>query len=832
MNLLSIRGSFFGGFGDTASIPLDSPLVIFSGPHGSGKTSIAEALEWLFVGTTCRRLRSDVDEVEYRGALRSVLCPEGTDPFVEVQVRLRDNSTRTLRRTLHIAGTDEWTVAYVDGIEVPDFTSVGLVDAEHFYPIIVQHNLQELILSTGATRRKFISRLLGLEPLLAYDRAVDAANDRFMDSLPQDIAESYSAFQNLTTTIGQWGILQPLHQRWTADQLRYPADWNEVLEYCRAALQIPGASPGHIQNEAAHRADAARRAVFDITPFAPRTNLAALITSYDQDIQAVHSGFNHLRQSLANYAAARVQIYAQLQFALDPKRLEFWRTGLTFLDVSAIPDGQAVKCPFCEEFTITIDKADALRRRLDRTKQYTQTRKHLQEVIETCREQLETLISTARSLLPNRLGDTSRHRLRTLLPNNLNEIQIFSDSLEATHTALNTLERRIQSGQATLQNLLALADDPDQAEFVATFIQDTPATIVDLAHTPRTKVDEHSTMFGNFSIMLQPALASDETVRHFGLIQHLVTSRHTMFVASEVLRMREDLRQARQAVRDFLNRQDRNRIQRRGDEIGGWFELLYGGDPDVIKFRSVDPRGTAMRLLVSILGHTRHASTHLSQSQLNCLGLSMHIVSATANDCPFDFVLFDDPIQSFDDELRERFLGSAVSRLLDELGKQVIVLTHLRNLADRLRYGNERRRPLYYRFLPFSHQGIQVQPFNRLQSNSQEIRRRARGDDIERSVACQRLRTFVEHIIKAMYQAETGRAVPLEYEDRTGSDLVILLESIPGFPGPDLDYIRECIMFAVQPSHDDPAWHPPDTQIIAQRMDRLEQIGRNHGLNI
>lgn len=772
--------------------------------------------------------------MEHRGALRNVLCTEGTNPFVEVQVRLRDNSTRTLRRTLYIAGTNEWTVTYVDGIEVSDFASVGFVDTEHFYPIIVQHNLQELILSTGAKRRKFISRLLGLEPLLAYDRAVDIANDRFMNLLPQDITESYLAFQKLSTTISQWGILQlqALHQRWTAERVGYPADWNEVLEYCRAALQMPGASPSDIQNQAARRADDARRAVFDITRFAPRQNLPALITSYDQHIQAVQTGFNHLRQSLASYVAARAQIYVQLQFTLDPERLEFWRTGLGFLDVSAIPDGQAVQCPFCEELTITSDKANVLCKRLDRTDQYTQIRNHLQEVIKTCRGWLDNLIATAHSLLPNRLDDASRHRLTTLLPNNLDEIQTFGNKLEATHTAFSTLEEGIKSAQATLQNLLALADKPDQAEVVATFIQDTPTTIVDLAQTLQTKLSEHSEVFGRFSAMLQPVLASDQTVRHFELLQYLVTSRHTIFVANEVLRMREQLRQARQAVRSFLNREDHTRIQQRGNEIGDWFGLLYGGDPDVIQFSGVDPRGITMRLLVSILGHTRHASTHLSQSQLNCLGLAMHIVSATANDCPFDFVLFDDPIQSFDDELRERFLGFAVSRLLDQLGKQIIILTHLRHLADRLRYGNERRRPLYYRFLPFSDRGIQVEEFNRLRFDSQDIRRRARGGDVERSVACQRLRTFVEHIIKAMYQAETGQAVPLEYEDRTGSDLVILLESIPRFPRPDLDYIRESIMFGVQPSHDDPEWHPPDTHTIAQRMDRLEQIGRNHGLNI
>ncbi len=832
MKLVSIRGSFFRGFGDAPSISLDSPLVIFSGPNGSGKTAVAEALEWLFFGTTRRKLRGDVDEVEYRGSLRMVECPEGVDPFVEVAIRYPDDSINTLRRTLHIAGTDEWTVASVDGVEVPDFSSRGLVDAEYFYPIIIQDNLQERIRSTGATRRRYISCLLGLEPLIAFDRAVDAACNRFMSSLPQDIARSYEAFQDLDRKIGQRGELQPLHERWSSERVVYPADWNEVLEYCQSSLQMPSAPSDDILAQAILQADLARRAVFDTTPFAPKQNLERLVTSFEQHVQSVHVSFGHLQQSLADYASVRAQIYNQIQFTLDPERLNFWRTGFNFLDVSQITSDRALQCPFCDEMTITQEKAALFQERQNRTDQYTQVREHLQEVLESCCDGLADLVAAARLILPNQLDDAPRNRLEALLPHALNEVQQFGERIQATHTAFAELETEAQEARVTLCNLLALADDPTQIQTVATFVQDTPPTIANPAQALGAQVIEHSASFGSFVAILHPALSSQDTVRHFEMIQYLATTRQSISTASQVLQVREQSRQARQAARDFLRREDRNRIQERGDEIDDWFNTLYGGDPDVVRFGRVDPRGTTMRILGEVLGHTCHASTHFSQSQLNCLGLAMHIVSATAAKCPFGFVLFDDPIQSFGEELRERFIGPVVSRLLDQHQKQLIVLTHLQNVADRLRYGNEGRQPLFYRFEPFSDQGVQVRPFNRLRSASQRIRRRARGDDIERSVACQRLRTFVEHLIKAVYQVETDRAVPREYEDRTGADLVILLESARGFPRPDLDYVRESIMFGVQSSHDDPTWHPPDTQAIAQRMDRLEQVGRNHGLDI
>ena len=60
MRLLSLTVRNFRGFGSAgAPIALDADLILMFGPSGFGKTSLAEAIEWLFYGTTRRRLRGD-----------------------------------------------------------------------------------------------------------------------------------------------------------------------------------------------------------------------------------------------------------------------------------------------------------------------------------------------------------------------------------------------------------------------------------------------------------------------------------------------------------------------------------------------------------------------------------------------------------------------------------------------------------------------------------------------------------------------------------------------------------------------------------------------------
>ena len=52
MKLIGLKVAGVRGFNDEQTIDLDAKLVIYYGPNGSGKTSLGEAIEWLFYGRT------------------------------------------------------------------------------------------------------------------------------------------------------------------------------------------------------------------------------------------------------------------------------------------------------------------------------------------------------------------------------------------------------------------------------------------------------------------------------------------------------------------------------------------------------------------------------------------------------------------------------------------------------------------------------------------------------------------------------------------------------------------------------------------------------------
>ncbi len=833
MKLLSITCNYFRGFGSNYTIQFDSPLTIIYGPNGTGKTAIAEALEWLLFANTYRRKYTDIDEVEHRGALKSVLCPESELPFVQAEFQLTDDSRKTLKRELLISGITEQTVAYIDGGQVPNFDMINLSRAKNFYPIIIQENLQGLIKTTGAARRNYISRILGLETLLDFDRAVDSTCDRFMNSLPSDIQSTLTKFRQLTSTLNQQNILHGIYQRWLSDEIQYPADWNEILAYCRQTIQRPEIPPDEIVTEATRLAESARRSIFDITQFSLKQDTSAILENCDGILQTFQENITTLKSQISIYADLRSEMYTKISFELDDNRLRLWGQGLELIDISQITSKEpALNCPFCNEPTITKDKAAEITRYLEQTKAFSSGGKQVLETSQRCCGLITRLLTLVKSFLPNQIDQPAQDTLQRLLPNNPVAIQTFTAVLNRLHTDFNALETNVACVKDKIENILSIVDTPNRKEELKLLFSETIPSLNGIYQLSKQRIEQYPTTYERFSAILRPILSSDENVRHWETISELSSSATIILTVENIFNMINKLRQIRQSVRDFLTSEDQRRMDERGEDIVKWFNLLYGGASNIVKFAGIEPRGTTMRLKGEILGEMRHASSHFSQSQLNCLGLAIHIATATAESCPFNFIMFDDPIQSFDDEHREQLISHVVKELIEEHSKQVIIMTHLYNFADRLKYAYAHLNPLYHELKPFSDSGISHKPRNYLRALSHRIIEFSKEDNTGRDVACHLIRKWCEHLTKAIFQISTGRAIPPQYESATGSYLISLLCTIPGFSEADFTYINDSINFGVQPSHDDPEWTSPDKDSIIHRMDRLKQIARNHNLDL
>ena len=97
----SIEVLGFRSFGAECQVAdTNAPIAVFWGPNSKGKTSLAEALEFLLTGKTVKKelLASRGDE--FAGALRHVHLDDAIQAYVAVTLCCPDGQTRVVMRTL------------------------------------------------------------------------------------------------------------------------------------------------------------------------------------------------------------------------------------------------------------------------------------------------------------------------------------------------------------------------------------------------------------------------------------------------------------------------------------------------------------------------------------------------------------------------------------------------------------------------------------------------------------------------------------------------------------------------------------------------------------
>ena len=85
INQLKVRG--FRAFNEEQIIELSDPIAVFEEPDGSGKISLAEAIEWLLYGKTLKRIRGEeLSKREYARCYRNTHFIRPGLHFVEANI--------------------------------------------------------------------------------------------------------------------------------------------------------------------------------------------------------------------------------------------------------------------------------------------------------------------------------------------------------------------------------------------------------------------------------------------------------------------------------------------------------------------------------------------------------------------------------------------------------------------------------------------------------------------------------------------------------------------------------------------------------------------------
>ena len=317
-------------------------------------------------------------------------------------------------------------------------------------------------------------------------------------------------------------------------------------------------------------------------------------------------------------------------------------------------------------------------------------------------------------------------------------------------------------------------------------------------------------------------------VAQYTHLAELLSNRPSVELVARAHQLEADILECQRLTDGYILEKQLEALAARQGDIIGWYDL-FSPNADVC-FSGFVPGKNEVGLKAKAFGVELNAAACLSQSQLNCLGLGVYVATVVEPGSPFQFIMFDDPVQSMDDDHHESFILKVLPKLVETHHLQVVVLTHLRHTADRIRNLNIDRNPLYYRYDKLRLDGPQMAEYVPLKSELDFVRERSKGTEAEREWAVDRTRVLCEIIIRQAWMKKAKQEVPVAYQHATGRQLLTLFSDTPGTTRPQRAELDDTIGWADPSHHSDPDWQIPSTDQIKPHIDRLSSLMGQLGL--
>jgi AAA domain len=673
--LVSVEVRGFRAFGTEArQFDLDVPLAVVHAGNSQGKTSFAEALEFLFSGRSSRRDLLGGAKAEYHDSLRNAHMPGGDDGvYVEAVVRVEDGTTRRVRRELVCdfgPGVECDSRLFIDGIATLDLAPIGipLADPPVRAPVLLQHILRHALSTEPKQRVGYFKALLSLTDLDLLREHVAAARAD-VERVP--VGSSLTAVGGLAATpaAAAGATLKALADRTLDAKEAASAVDVALLDAGAAVLGSKSSDLERLVQAVKQEAAAQRESAFPLAAFAlggstPAAPAPVEAESYETFLSDADQAAARLAPVLS--AVLSVEEYGSLEHPVD--------------------------CPVCGTASaLTPERLTALRDQLHLTRAVDTAAGATAAAISDTRHELDVLGADVRRVVPlvaawgdEQIAKANAQLLTFGVDEGLASAALKSAQLVAgAATSVQTMDAQLRGHLDRMTEAISGRQHLPEAGLVYANL-----------HSALDQLDVSGTTHAACSAELRAAV--EPVLRHriatSGLLEldGLLDRREELVddLLSEASRRRavQRLKAAERALREASGRVLDDRFARMSDAISAWWTSIR--PEELVGFGGVKRRAGGERFvnLVAALradpagpAVERDALGVYSDSQLNALGLSIFL--ARTELLGASIVVLDDPIPGSDSDHRLTFVQNTLSRLLDA-GFQVILTTFDSKLAD------------------------------------------------------------------------------------------------------------------------------------------------------
>jgi len=670
---LTVKGfRSFGSAEQTLNVPGD--LAVVWAPNSKGKTSLAEAIEFLLTGRISRRSLMSSTQEEFADALRNAHLDPAEDVFVAATLVGSDGSSHQLRRVLthdYAKRQDCASSLDIDGqpASAADLTALGihLSQPPLEAPVLAQHTLAYIFSVRPQDRSTYFKTLLEVTDLDKLRSDVEALSDRVSPpSEPLlDKFDAALAVPSLKPVLSS--IAQALPQQ---DELAA-----SVSSAAEALLQDLGEAIPSTLDERLHSVETAllerRSRTFPVGSFGntkPHAPTAIPDATW---------------KTLNTYLSERARIDEETRHLAD-----LFQRALSIPSVSEA--SEPIDCPLCETPQgLVPTRIAALREHVEATRDF----KTAEAAAQTSLDRLISLAIAIRSIATDvrpgflrttieqrRASGFTLSRLQELLGNSAPDLlEPWLDQLRLLARATTAVRRK---ARAVHDHVKSQKDDPTTLDpqtireaFSDLFSHTTDLVAANTAYQvpARQLLDAIN---GVIDLEADTTGWQDfvEAARDRNRLRGLLLGRAANAnVATELDQALKDIDKAKEQVLE-------DKFADYSSAIQSWWERLRPNETTF--FSAVRPRKKARRTIDIKAGLSAHADRSapkvrdviavFSQSQLHCLGLAMFLARAQLEG--LGFIVLDDPVQSSDEDYKVHFNATVISELLT-LPIQTIICT-------------------------------------------------------------------------------------------------------------------------------------------------------------
>ena len=614
----SINITGIRGIREGLSLSPNTKSLLIYGDNGTGKSSISDALEW-FYKDSIEHLTGEEVGGKGKNALRNIFLNPSDEAKIEIQYsnKLLDNekSINDLLRTFNSNSSKEFYQYYTNS------------QSENL--ILRYSDLVQFIIATKGDKLKHLQKIIGFSQVQEIRSLLKLISGRISRGIR---AGGYSNKRSAQQVI----LLESLGQNITSSKQFFETAFKLI-----APLKIEIEIKSFKDVKAALKSIETNEETKVVEQIAFYNKVADTLTNVSIEIDKIHGLYKEYYKSYSKLRKDAEKI-SKLQL------LDLLSAGLKVLKKDIVKDNF---CPLCQQEKDKLKLTQELNQRIEDLKEIKEEQDKLNEDCEELIKMLRNNYTVINSLLKEKY---------------------FTENVKT--------QKKVEEIQASITNM---GEDLKKDIFSIEPLKEFSILQIDIAEIKnvidnaksKSKVLTDS-ILGNIKLQIHTKLsrALDAYLNHKKLEkeEEILTKQQITF---EVL------------YADFIKRQEEaleGFLTMFSDEINSYYvEMNPKEKVDNIQLIPIKDKNDELSGITIEYSFYNERQTPpvalLSESHINCLGLSFFLASVKAFNNENGFFILDDVISSFDSSHRTRFMRLLINSFSDY---QIILLTHEKDFYD------------------------------------------------------------------------------------------------------------------------------------------------------